>query len=273
MRLRQIALAATDLAAVVEELTSVLGIEVGFRDPGVGVFGLENAVMPVGETFLEVVSPVRDDAPASRWIARRGGDAGYMVILQCDDLAAQDREVARAEGAGALKVWEGEHEGGRTAHFHPRVQGGRLGSRPTRSEPQASEERAPAGLGAILSFDAMPAWDEWVWAGPTWRDHVRTATTTAITGAELASGDPEKLAARWGEIVGVAPVFDAEGRPALALPRGGRLVFVPGDAGDALVGVELALADPQGFAARARERGVLGADGAATIAGVRFIPT
>jgi len=248
MRLRQIALAASDLGATVEALTDVLGIEVGFRDPGVGVFGLENAVMPVGETFLEVVSPVRDDATAKRWIAKRGGDAGYMVILQCDDHAAMDAEVARAEAAGAKKVWQGEHEGGRTAHFHPRE------------------------LGAILSFDAMPAWEEWVWAGPAWRDHVRRGTTTAIIGAELAAPDPERLAARWGEGVGRARARDAAGRAVIALPRGGRLVFVPGDEGPALVGVELALADRGRFAARAGARGVLGADGAATIAGVRFVP-
>jgi hypothetical protein len=46
---------------------------------------------------------------------------------------------------------------------------------------------------------------------------------------------------------------------------------VPGDTGDALVGLELALADRAGFERRARERGVLGADGAATIAGVRLV--
>lgn len=248
MRLRQIALAATDLDATVEALTDVLGIEVAFNDPGVGVFGLANAVMPVGETQLEVVSPVRDDATAKRWIAKRGGDAGYMVILQCDDHADLAREVDRAKSAGATVVWEGQHEGGATAHFHPRE------------------------LGAILSFDAMPAFDTWIWAGPSWREHVRTGTVTAITGAELESPDPEKLAARWGEVVGIAPRAE-DGRPVIALPRGGRLVFVPGRGeGEGLVGVELAMADRAGFEARARARGVLGADGAATIAGTRFVP-
>ena len=46
MRLRQIALAATDLTASVDALTDVLGIEVAFNDPGVAAFGLVNAVMP-----------------------------------------------------------------------------------------------------------------------------------------------------------------------------------------------------------------------------------
>ncbi|MCP5069350.1 MAG: hypothetical protein GY946_22525, partial [bacterium] len=47
MRLRQIALVAKELDPVVERLCSVLGIEVGFNDPGVAAFGLVNAVMPV----------------------------------------------------------------------------------------------------------------------------------------------------------------------------------------------------------------------------------
>jgi hypothetical protein len=248
MRLRQVALAATDLAATVEALTDVLDIEVGFKDPGVGVFGLDNAVMPVGETHLEVVSPVRDDATAKRWIEKRGGDSGYMVILQCDDYAHLAAEAARARQAGAQVVWEGEHEGGRTVHFHPRA------------------------LGAILSFDAMPAWDDWVWGGPDWRSHVRTRTVSGICGVELESPDPERLAAHWGRVVGVAPKPDAAGRPRIELRRGGRLVFVPGEDGEGLAGVELTLADPARFERRAAARGVLGADGAATIAGTRFIP-
>ena len=103
MRLRQIALAATDLGATTARThPTCSAIGEPFRDPGVAVFGLENAVFPIGETFLEVVSPVRDDATAKRWIAKRGGDAGYMVIVQCDDLAdARARDRAReARGSG-----------------------------------------------------------------------------------------------------------------------------------------------------------------------------
>jgi len=244
MRLRQIALAASDLAATTAALIDVLGAGEPFRDPGVAVFGLDNAVMPIGETFLEVVSPVRDDATAKRWIATRGGDAGYMVIIQCEE-SALAREIERAKRAGAVVVWEGEHAGARTAHFHPRQ------------------------LGAIASLDGMPSWDEWVWAGPGWRERTRTGTVRAITGAELAGPDPEKLAVRWSELLGIAPRRAAD-RFEIALPRGGRISFIAGGEGDALVGVEVELADRARFEARARARGVLGADGAATIAGVRF---
>ena len=57
MRLRQIAIAASDLEATAAALCDVLGVGGPFRDPGVAAFGLENAVFPIGETFLEVVSP------------------------------------------------------------------------------------------------------------------------------------------------------------------------------------------------------------------------
>jgi catechol 2,3-dioxygenase-like lactoylglutathione lyase family enzyme len=248
MRLRQIALAASDLDASVDALTDVLGIEVAYRDPGVGVFGLVNAVMPIGETHLEVVSPVRDDATAKRWIEKRGGDAGYMVILQCEGEEQLGAEVGRARTAGASVVWEGRHEGAHAVHFHPR------------------------GLGAILSFDAMPRYDDWVWAGPDWRRHVRTQTVTAITGVEIEGADPEKLAARWGGLLGAAAHCAGGDAPVIALPRGGRLVFVPSDGGEGVVGVELAVADRAGFERRARERGVLGADGAAMLVGTRFVP-
>jgi hypothetical protein len=247
VRLRQIALAATDLEGTVAALCDVLGIGGPFRDPGVAVFGLDNAVLPIGETFLEVVSPVRDDATAKRWIAKRGGDAGYMAIFQCDDLAAFAREVERAKRAGAVVVWEGEHAGARTAHFHPRL------------------------LGAIASLDGMPSWDEWVWAGPGWRERAQRGTSTAITGAELAGPDPEKLASHWSDLLGVAARRAGDGL-VIALPRGGRLAFRSGEGGDALVGVEIAFADRAHFESRARARGVLGADGTASIAGVRFAP-
>ena len=89
MYIRQIALVARDLDPIVDDLCAVFDIAVSCNDPGVAAFGLRNAVMPIGETFLEVVSPVTPDASARRYLERRKGDGGYMVILQSDDLAAE----------------------------------------------------------------------------------------------------------------------------------------------------------------------------------------
>ena len=57
VRLRQAVLVARDLAPVSERLRSELGLGEPFADPGVGAFGLHNAVYAIGDTFLEVVSP------------------------------------------------------------------------------------------------------------------------------------------------------------------------------------------------------------------------
>jgi hypothetical protein len=244
MRLRQIALAARDLVPTLDTLGDVLGIEVAFHDPGVAVFGLENGVMPIGETFLEVVSPVQPSATAARWIERRGGDSGYMVIFQVEDLAPHKERLGRL---GVRIVWEGKQKGAATLHLHPRDVGG-----------------------AIVSFDTMAEPGAWEWAGPKWRQHVRTDVTRAIVGAELESPAPERLAGRWGEVLGIASARDAGGRPTIPV-QGAVLRFVPG-ASDGVIGVLLDVADPARFRAAAQARGVLEADGAARIGGVRFIP-
>ena len=112
MRLRQIALLALDLEKTVDDLCAVFGLEVGFRDPGVAAFGLVNAVLPVGDSFLEVVSPARDDASAARLLARRGHDCGYMVIVQTEDLAAARARMRREQ---VRIVFEHAHPAGHTA--------------------------------------------------------------------------------------------------------------------------------------------------------------
>src|SRR5258705_16903 len=76
MRLRQIALAAGDLGATTAALSDVLGLGEPFHDPGVGVFGLENAVFAIGETFLAMGSPVGDAAPATSSPSRFRAAAG-----------------------------------------------------------------------------------------------------------------------------------------------------------------------------------------------------
>jgi hypothetical protein len=98
-RLRQVALAARRLAPVADELERQLGLHPPFHDPGVGSFGLENSVFAVGDTFLEVVAPVKDDTTAGRYLDRRGGDCGYMAIFQVDDMAAVRRSSERSTGS------------------------------------------------------------------------------------------------------------------------------------------------------------------------------
>src|SRR5579863_3475385 len=101
-RLRQVALAAHDLEPVAKALAATFGWPEPFHDPGVGEFGLENSVFAAGDTFVEVVAPVRSATTAGRYLERRGGDTGYMAIFQVDDVGAARERVA---AAGVRVVW------------------------------------------------------------------------------------------------------------------------------------------------------------------------
>ncbi|MEN8161542.1 MAG: efflux RND transporter permease subunit, partial [Myxococcota bacterium] len=218
-----------------------------FHDRGVGVFGLENAVLPVGDAFLELVAPVKPDTAAGRWIDRRGGDAGYMTIFQTADLADARAHVERL---GVRVVWEASLDHAATFHLHPRDLGG-----------------------AIVSLDWMDPPESWEWAGPGWQERVRDEVATGLAGAVLEAADPEKLAARWGEVLGVAPVAADAGGFGLPLAQGTRLRFVGrADAEPALAGVEVAVRDRDHFAREAERAGVAQTDGSALIAGTRIVP-
>ena len=97
MRLRQLVTVAHDLRSVEQEITAALDVEVCYRDPGVGHFGLRHGLYTIGDRLLEVVVPKQDGTTAGRFLERRGGDGGYMVIVQVDDLAAHRARLAETD--------------------------------------------------------------------------------------------------------------------------------------------------------------------------------
>jgi hypothetical protein len=119
-RLRQVALVARDGGRVTAELGRVFGWTQPFCDPGVGQFGLVNAVFAVGDTFVEIVAPARPDTTAGRYLERRGGDGGYMAIFQVPDLAAARDRVA---GLGVRVVWTADLPDIAATHLHRAVTG------------------------------------------------------------------------------------------------------------------------------------------------------
>ena len=122
-RLRQVALVAHDLDATVTQLCDTLGLTVCFSDPGVGEFGLHNALMVIGDQFLEVVSPTEPGTAAGRQLDRREGDGGYMVIYECDDL---DDRLTKFSERDVRIVWAGDFPTIRGRHLHPADVGGAI---------------------------------------------------------------------------------------------------------------------------------------------------
>jgi hypothetical protein len=173
-RVRQAVLVASDLETAAGRLREELGLGAPFSDPGVEYFGLRNAVFAVGDTFLEIVSPAREDTAAGRVLARRGRDCGYMVMFQVDDLAAA-RE--RAAGQRVREVFEVEITEMSEVHLHP------------------GDMR-----GAIVSLSSPRPPESWRWGGPGWSER---SAASRVAGVRVAVGDPDTVAARWGEILGL----------------------------------------------------------------------
>jgi hypothetical protein len=248
MRLRQLVLAARDLDSVSSTLCDVLGVVPGFEDPAIATFGLSNRVMVIGDTFVEVVSPIKDEAPVNRFLKRRGGDSGYMVILQTEDLATEKGRID-AEGIGI--TYTIDLPDAQAIHLNARDLGG-----------------------AILSFDQMDKPGEWKWAGPNWRERICRNVTTELVGADLESDDPEGLANKWSRAIGLAVKTGKDGFPEILLENGNFLRFVPGreGAGEGLVGIHVGMADAEAFCAAAEQHGAVMADGSIWIGGTRFTP-
>jgi hypothetical protein len=177
IRLRQIALIAPDIDPIVEQLRASLQLEVCFGDPGVAEFGLRNAMMLVGDQFLEVLSPVEEDTAVGRLLDKRGGPGGYMVIHEVDDL---DERTARLADLGVRVVWAGDFPGIRGRHLHPRDVGG-----------------------AIVSIDEPVPPGSWRWGGPDWEPMAHAgsdATVDAIVGVTIAARGSDALATRWADL-------------------------------------------------------------------------
>jgi catechol 2,3-dioxygenase-like lactoylglutathione lyase family enzyme len=175
VRLRQLALITRDLDSAAEQVRSVLGLEVAYRDPSVDQFGLRNIVCPLGpEDFLEVVSPVVEDTPAARYLAGRGGDSAYMVLLQCPDPEPVRRAVERLGVRVGAAVDTDDYM---SFHLHPKDCGG-----------------------VLLSIDWAPG--GWIGAGRDWQDKVRTGVTRGFRAIGIACPDAEAVAARWAALTG-----------------------------------------------------------------------
>src|SRR5271166_1278899 len=189
VRLRQGVLVAADLEPVASALRAALGLEEPFRDPGVGEFGLENVVFALGDCFLEVVSPTRADTAAGRYLSRRGGDGGYMVLFDLEDLeGARSRALER----GVRVVWQVDLPDISGTHLHP------------------ADMR-----GAIVSLDRSRPYGTWRWGGPAWTGQTGSGAPGRLAGITVAVSDPPTVAARWAQVLDV-PMQD-EGQPALRL--------------------------------------------------------
>ena len=251
IHLRQICLVARQLKPAIDDLCAVFGIKPCFVDPGVGAFGLENTLMPVARNFLEVVAPVQENTAGGRYLDRRGGDGGYMVICQAQDKPTQQAVRQRALDAGVRVAHESDRETWNICQLHPRDM-----------------------VASFLEID----WDanndfngNWNPAGGTgWEDAVDQAVTHDYVGVELQGQDPVAIAELWGRVTGLPVERDgAELRIALSNATL-RFVEATDGRGPGLGGIDLAVKDRERVLRVARERGCHASDDRVEVCGTRW---
>ena len=176
MRIRQVALAASDLEKTDATLRRLLGCDQSYADPEIIYFGLDNRLYTLGDCFLEVVSPVQPNTAAGRFLDRRGGDGGYMVIVQVENLA---QEQVRLADTGIRTVFADDRGNAKAIHLHPKD--------------------VP---GAIPSLDEMSPPESWLWAGDGWEQRAGRYVR-GIRAVEIRPLDAEATGQCWAEAYGI----------------------------------------------------------------------
>jgi len=249
LRLRQICLVARDFEPVIDDLKAVFGLEVCYVDPGVRRFGLENSLLPIGSQFLEVVSPIEEGTAGGRYLERRGGDGGYMVITQCDDHAPRRRRV---EELGIRLAHHFEREGFQNMQLHPKDTGGSFFEIDCQTDDMASDGR-------------------WLPAGPDWKPAQRLDVVSAILAAEIQSPRHQELADLWGRIAEIPVETDIDGWPQIQLENSVIRFVAPTDGRpEGLGGLDLQVVDRERALTVAAERGCPVDGDTVVVCGTRF---
>ena len=81
-------------------------------------FGLRNAILPIGQAFIELAEPLGDSGPIAQALTDRG-EGLYLIALEVDDLDAAVGDL-RAKGYRASDPAPGSRPTYRLAFVSPR---------------------------------------------------------------------------------------------------------------------------------------------------------
>jgi hypothetical protein len=254
IRIRQICLVAFDIERIIGQFNAVFGVEVCYRN-ATGFLGLNNCLIPFGSEFIEIVSPKPEghNSAGERFLQRRGGDGGYMVISQHPAATFQDFRKRLENELGIRIVGDfGDGKLGNVLQLHPKD--------------------VP---GAIAEFQWYVDEDNpegpWYEVGPNYWDYKHTEIVKGIRAAEIQTMDPAKLATRWGEVYGKPVSTDDEGNPCLKLQNSEiRFVVERDGRGQGLGGLDLVMTDREQALANAEKHGCRTGENLVTICNMRL---
>lgn len=196
-RLRQIVLLAADMEPSLSRLQELLGTTDGDVDPAMAEFGLTHEVLRVGrDTYIELCAPLAGsgETAAKRFLAR-GGEGGYMVVIEVPDAAVMRQRIQANGWAVPLAQ---EHHANELTQLHPR------------------------DFGTLLEADQVGSGHDWHY--PALEGTESTDRTTGIVAADVAVADPAEQARRWATAFELTVGDDGA---SVVFPGGGLVRFVP----------------------------------------------
>ena len=119
-----VAIAVRDLDAAIAWYREALGAEVAHREV-VERDGVEEALLAVAESYVQLITPTRDDSPVAKFLDRRG-EGLHHVGYRVDDCAVALEAMVEA---GATPIDEAPRPGSRNttiAFIHPKGSFGTL---------------------------------------------------------------------------------------------------------------------------------------------------
>ncbi|MGH2753102.1 MAG: methylmalonyl-CoA epimerase [Actinomycetota bacterium] len=124
LRIEHVAIAVADLEAAVNHYEKVWGLEVEHREH-VEDQGVEEAMLPLGGSYLQLLGATGPDTTVGKFVERRG-EGLHHIAYEVDDLAAA---LAELKGKGVPLIDEAPRRGGRghmVAFVHPKGNHGLL---------------------------------------------------------------------------------------------------------------------------------------------------
>ena len=119
-----VAIAVRDLDAAVAWYAEAFGATVAHREV-IERDGVEEALLAVADSYIQLLTPIRDDSPVAKFLANRG-EGLHHVGYRVDDCG---EALAHATGTGARAIDEAPRPGSRgtsVAFLHPKTAFGTL---------------------------------------------------------------------------------------------------------------------------------------------------
>lgn len=124
LNLDHVGIAVHDLDLAIGQYRSRYGVEPLYREK-VESQGVEEAMIPVGGSFVQLLMPLAPDSPVGRFLERRGEGIHHVAFA----VSSIDRALEHLEAEGARLIDQAPRVGGRGARIafvHPSDLGGTL---------------------------------------------------------------------------------------------------------------------------------------------------